>query len=244
MNTRYIMAFLIFSFSIVYSASAQKPGKYSPLLFVSSGAHVEGELKCAQNKDPVYCYNAAYRYAIGDGAAINQTRATELYAKSCEGDVWDGCYNAGIRYSTGKGVKIDKVRATQFYVRACEGNVANGCLSAGNAYESGEFVDADFDRAARLHAKACALGNTDICFRAGLIYSQGNQVEIDGPRALKLFIKGCEADNAQSCYFVAVLYIAGKENNKFDIEKDEFRAKAYLKLSCELGQKEACDTKW
>jgi len=36
----------------------------------------------------------------------------------------------------------------------------------------------------------------------------------------------------------------GREKHKYGVDKDENRSKAYGKMACDMGQKDACDTKW
>lgn len=44
------------------------------------------EMACESNKDSgEACFNAGIQYANGQGVAEDQTRATELYMKACNG---------------------------------------------------------------------------------------------------------------------------------------------------------------
>ncbi len=53
------------------------------------------------------------------GVDENQTRATQLYVKACDGEIDLGCLNAGIQYAQGLGVEIDPVISKTLIAKAC-----------------------------------------------------------------------------------------------------------------------------
>ena len=109
------------------------------------------------------CVDLGVRYANGQGATKDESRAVQLFQKGCDGGNAAGCSNLGVMYGKGQGVTKDESRAAQLFQKGCDGGNAAGCNTLGFMYENGQVVPKDEGRAAQLYQKACAMGLAEAC---------------------------------------------------------------------------------
>ncbi|PAF51416.1 hypothetical protein BKH43_01900 [Helicobacter sp. 13S00401-1] len=110
------------------------------------------------------CNNLALSYQNGSlGLQANETTATMLFYRACQGGFMESCFYLANAYYFGKGVGQSYENASRLYDLACDNNVANSCLNAGVIYESGQAGVQDLSKALDLYTKACQLGSAQGC---------------------------------------------------------------------------------
>jgi hypothetical protein len=89
------------------------------------------------------CRRLAATFALGQGAAQDETRAAALYAHACDMNDPSACVFAGQMSEYARGVDKDDAKAARFYRRACDLQRAPGCYNLGIMFERGTGVPQD-----------------------------------------------------------------------------------------------------
>ena len=105
------------------------------------------------------CWRVGDLYAHGVGVEYNPSKAIELSAKACDGQVLQGC--SDLAFVHGKEGNFDKALGPA--TKACNGGNMQGCSSLGLLYLIGKGVQRDDLRAITLLKKACNGGNKHAC---------------------------------------------------------------------------------
>ncbi len=112
------------------------------------------------------CRRLAATYAVGDGVAKDEGRATSLYERACDMKDPPACVFAGQMYEYAHGVPKDVAKAARLYEIACDAGWTAGCYNLAIMFENGRGVALDRDRAAKLYDAACSAGAKGACERA------------------------------------------------------------------------------
>ena len=112
------------------------------------------------------CRRLAATYALGDGVAKDETRATSLYELACDKGDPPACVFAGQMHEYAHGVPKDDARATKLYSRACDAGWMPGCYNLAIMLETGHGVPQDRARALELYDSACRAGARPGCEKA------------------------------------------------------------------------------
>src|SRR5271169_3065220 len=83
------------------------------------------------------CRRLAVSYALGQGVAQDEVKATGLYEYACDMKDPTACVFAGQMHEYAHGVPEDDAVATRFYARACEMQYAPGCYNQAIMLENG-----------------------------------------------------------------------------------------------------------
>jgi hypothetical protein len=120
------------------------------------------EIACSEN-DTDGCASLGWHYANGQGVAVNNARASDLYGKACnQGSKW-ACGSLGALYAEGKGVPEDFARAAQLYRTACDGGEMWACFNLAKLYATGYGVAKDAKMSKAWFRRACDGGDSDAC---------------------------------------------------------------------------------
>ena len=129
-------------------------------------------------------------------------RASQYYAKACDGHNSAGCLNLGLFFLA----KDQKEKAVSLFERSCSGGWAPGCHQLATSYEEGEGVTRDFAKAIAHYGEACDLEHTESCLALGNKYLTGDLGTKDPAlaskffaRAVALFDMGCKAGLENDC---------------------------------------------
>lgn len=185
--------------------------------------------------DAAACNKLGARVYNGDGVAVDQARAADLFTRGCDGDIKASCRNLGVIYASGLGRPQDKARAAQFYTKACDLGDATGCGMLGGMYAAGEGVAADQARAVALYDKACSGGSARGCMILGGAYYNGEEVAKDPPRAVDYFALACDAGDAVGCRNAGVMIGQGDV-----VGKNVPRAALFYGRACTGGDEQGC----
>lgn len=160
-----------------------------------------------------------------------RARATELFARSCQGGYPQGCSNLGVRRRTpAEGVEPDLAAALEAFTKGCDGKYGRACFELGLLYDEGLGTTKDAAKAVELYDQACGLANASGCVNAGVSYRDGDGVEVDETMAAVRFKDGCTQKSQKSCLLQALL------TARTDVKK----AKAELTDLCAEGFEDAC----
>jgi TPR repeat protein len=112
------------------------------------------------------CRRLAASYALGNGAARDEARGTELYERACAMNDAPSCVFAGQMHEYAHGVPKDEARGVRFYEKACNLGWQAGCYNLAIMLERGRGVAPDRAKAAALYAGACRAGAQIACAKA------------------------------------------------------------------------------
>ena len=112
------------------------------------------------------CRRLAATYAVGDGVARDEARATALYEHACAMSDPPACVFAGQMHEYAHGVPKDDAKAARLYESACNTGWAAGCYNLAIMFEHGRGVALDRARAEALYDAACSAGAKPACERA------------------------------------------------------------------------------
>ncbi|HTB72604.1 MAG TPA: tetratricopeptide repeat protein [Polyangiaceae bacterium] len=112
------------------------------------------------------CRRLAATYAVGNGVAKDEAKATALYEHACEMKDPPACVFAGQMHEYAHGVPKDVAKAARLYETACDAGWAAGCYNLAIMFENGRGVALDRDKALGLYDAACSAGAKPACERA------------------------------------------------------------------------------
>ena len=126
------------------------------------------------------CRRLAASYALGQGVAQDEARATSLYVHACETGDPPACVFAGQMNEFARGVPKDDAKAAGFYERACDLRWAPGCYNLAIMYERGTGVPANRQKAGELYQMACTAGAGGACDKARAMHGPQPIPFVDG----------------------------------------------------------------
>ncbi len=151
------------------------------------------------------CENLAFMYQTGNGVKEDQSKATPLFVKACEGSAFRACGEAGHALLEGVGISVDQLRGLQMLIRACENRDAYGCYRLA-MYKVATGKPELIEQASRLYQVACNLEYADGCINLGVMLAEGKVVPADKKRAADLFKRACEElKEDRGCQALAIL---------------------------------------
>jgi TPR repeat protein len=112
------------------------------------------------------CRRLAATYALGQGAAKDEARATAIYEQSCRMKDPAACVFAGQMFEYAHGVPKDDAKAAGLYQRACDMGWAAGCYNFAIMLEHGRGVPVDRAKAGDMYQIACTAGAKTACDKA------------------------------------------------------------------------------
>jgi TPR repeat protein len=126
------------------------------------------------------CRRLAATYALGEGVAQDEERATRLYEHACDMGDPSACTFAGRSYEYAHGAPKDDAKATRLYQRACDLGWAPGCYNEAIMVENGRGVPQDRGRAGELYQIACTAGAKVACDKAREMHAPAQPPFFDG----------------------------------------------------------------
>ena len=188
----------------------------------------------------------------------NKIDSLKYYKRSCEMGLGLGCSQEAV-YLSKIGSSSNKQAVLDKYSEGCDKGDRLGCAYAGESY----LKDTFYDKALPLLTKACSLNDYRSCTKLGVMYlksygvksdilkanilltkscKEGNDkdacslVSILNKAEFNFFTKKCNSNNAEACAYLGSSYIKG-----IGVEKNTLKGIQYLRKSCDLGLKTACD---
>ena len=113
--------------------------------------------------DGLSCYILGSLRKSGKGVSRDESRAFDLFRKSCEHDWPRGCGRMAESYLWGEGAEVDYARAAEGFQKACDGQHAESCSNLGLMNRRGKRIPKNERRAQELFRRACELGLPPAC---------------------------------------------------------------------------------
>ncbi len=198
-------AILISAFisSVVFGATFDDAmAAYKAKDYAKSASIFEGV--CNKEKNGVACFNAAYFNMNGMGVAKNESKAVDLYTKSCDAGNAGACDALATIYEAGKVVKKDMKKAVPLFEKGCKIGSGDSCLSMAIFYQSGaEGVAKNAASSDNYLQKACELNNAAGCYYYGVNRFNGVDGVNGGAREMNVGFfymdRGCVLGFSPAC---------------------------------------------
>lgn len=154
-------------------------------------------------------YKLAKALLYGDGVAVNETAARELFKSAASDGIINANAELGRMEHGGWGGPKDLVSAARNFKIAAERGIplAQGML--GYAYSHGEGVPQDYVAAAKWYRQAAEHGDAVAANNLGDLYETGNGVPKDLPQAIKFYKQASLALNSGGFISVGNLFEHG-----------------------------------
>jgi len=147
-------------------------------------------------------------YLDGELLPRDEARATELFARACEGGLPRGCVDLVEQFLAVEGaVPGELVQAALARVEGSCGRDRSGrsCFLTGFAYEHGRGRPRNPAHAAECYRRACALGDVDAARALAALSAGAGALSIDATDALPVLESACAAGDAEACVVLAEL---------------------------------------
>jgi uncharacterized protein len=168
----------------------------------------------------------------GEPPSPEGAKVLGIVRAACDKGDRDSCLQ--VAWAAFSAVQQDKdVRlANTAWMKACELGSGTGCRWAGHLSYSYPEVGGDPARTRRLLERACALAPAGGCDELGLFLEHRQD---DAKTAAPLYEKSCEDGSRAGCLHAAYLVLDQT------LPGGEPRARELLQVSCDAGEKEACE---
>lgn len=218
------------------------------------------EIECSKN-DYTACHGLARLYSKGLGVKRDESKALELYKKSCDSGFHVACKEGHISYDASV-PSIDIIQYTQ----SCDKKEAEGCYRLAMAHYKGSLPQ-NRVKGRELLYEACDLGSSpacgaladlymdarnpeamnEICQKAnpkdcadaygkmGYAYYMGFNAQKDKSLALQYYQKGCDGGSPQACFNLSGMYGRGEA-----VAPDRNKMMELLSKACDARKVEAC----
>ena len=171
--------------------------------------------------------------AEGIGVDKNPTRATEVYAKACDGGMKLACRNLGLMYRDGRGVPADPGKADQLLDKACHANVPFACKNAGDL--DAMMATPRWKQAISHYKLGCDSGDPTACRQIGIMYLEGKGLPKSSTAAAVWLERACLPDDPIACRVLGQMVVQG-----VGVARDVERGKQLLTRACDAKDDEAC----
>ncbi|MGA2673181.1 MAG: serine/threonine-protein kinase [Terracidiphilus sp.] len=210
--------------------------------FYTKAADLYGT-RCSNMGDAGGCYALGLLYHEGRGTYGSDSRAVQLFERSCNYGATYGCKALAHAYRNGEGVGRDVAKAEALYTKACKGSRDYDCASIfdglGDIYYFGRGVARNYDKAGALYKKACDGGYSTGCydlFNVAYAFHAGKDAAVNYAKAAALYPSACNGGVSTACADLGALYRWG-----LGVTQDDAKARELFTKSCGMGETWGCD---
>ncbi len=153
-------------------------------------------------------------YYLGQGRAVNYTKAFEWYQKAANLGNTYAIRLTGTCYYLGKGVPVDYKKSMEWYQKAADKGDTSSMLFVGELYYLGQGVTKSFSTAMNWFKKAADKNNATAMRYIGSMYYRGEGVADDFVKAMDWYRKAAAKGDDDAMRSIGGMYYRGEAVTK------------------------------
>jgi TPR repeat protein len=215
--------------------------KYANMLrYGSFGSNYINTIKSGvEREDSSHIYLLGLEYLSGNENELeaDKDKAIKLIETAARNNQPHAQYMLARFYYYGNLFEKDLKKAYKLFNKSRKNNNIYAQSYLGWMYVKGKGVEKNYQKGIELLQNAAKCGIASALWDLSIIYAKGLGIDVDYDKSFDYLMKAAHLNSVKAQYSVGLFY----EDGKGSIEKDEKKAKKWIKLAADNGYKKAED---